>query len=63
MIVAVERDGQQDTLETNHSHTHAQVPSMITAVEMGSKARMVAFCKAIQTMCPVGSYIQPIPGT
>lgn len=38
------------------------VPSMITAVEMGSKEGMVAFCKAIQKMCPVGSYIEPVPG-
>jgi cystathionine beta-lyase family protein involved in aluminum resistance len=37
-------------------------PSMITAVELGSAARMEAFCRGIQRRCPVGSYIQPVPG-
>lgn len=37
-------------------------PSMITAVELGSKEAMVAFCKGIQLACPVGSYITPEPG-
>jgi cystathionine beta-lyase family protein involved in aluminum resistance len=37
-------------------------PSMITAVEMGSREGMVAFCKGIQLACPVGSYIRPEPG-
>ncbi|KAK9830077.1 hypothetical protein WJX72_009629 [[Myrmecia] bisecta] len=36
--------------------------SMITAVELGSRERMVAFCRAIQQICPVGSYIRPEPG-
>mmetsp|Transcript_6759 Transcript_6759/g.18121 ORF Transcript_6759/g.18121 Transcript_6759/m.18121 type:complete len:518 (-) Transcript_6759:597-2150(-) len=36
--------------------------SMITAIELGSKQHMVAFCQAIQKMCPVGSYIRPEPG-
>lgn len=36
--------------------------SMITAVAMGSKERMVAFCQGIQRMCPIGSYISPEPG-
>jgi cystathionine beta-lyase family protein involved in aluminum resistance len=35
---------------------------MITAVEMGSREGMVAFCKGIQLACPVGSYIRPEPG-
>lgn len=39
-----------------------QTRSFITAIEMGSAAKMVAFCEAIQMCCPVGSYIQPIPG-
>lgn len=37
-------------------------PSMITAVELGSRGAMVAFCKGIQLACPVGSYITPEPG-
>eukprot|EP00882_Tetradesmus_deserticola_P034363 GHRQ01039392.1.p1 GENE.GHRQ01039392.1~~GHRQ01039392.1.p1 ORF type:complete len:160 (-),score=27.96 GHRQ01039392.1:36-515(-) len=37
-------------------------PSMITAVEFGSREGMVAFCKGIQLACPVGSYIRPEPG-
>lgn len=36
--------------------------SFITAVELGSKERMVAFCRAVQQCCPIGSYIQPVPG-
>jgi len=35
---------------------------MITAIELGSKQRMVTFCQAVQKMCPVGSYIRPEPG-
>jgi cystathionine beta-lyase family protein involved in aluminum resistance len=34
----------------------------ITAVELGSRDRMIAFCKAIQKRSPVGAYITPIPG-
>jgi cystathionine beta-lyase family protein involved in aluminum resistance len=36
--------------------------SMITAIEMGSREGMVAFCKGSQLACPVGSYIRPEPG-
>lgn len=36
--------------------------SFITAVHLGSPAKMTAFCRAVQRCCPVGSYIQPIPG-
>lgn len=36
--------------------------SFITAVELGSKERMVAFCRAVQLCCPIGSYIRPEPG-
>lgn len=36
--------------------------SFITAVEMGSPEAMVAFCNAVQQCCPVGSYVQPVPG-
>ena len=32
------------------------------AVELGSSERMVAFCRAVQQCCPIGSYIQPVPG-
>lgn len=39
------------------------VLSYITAVRLGSRERMVAFCQAVQACCPVGSYIQPTPGT
>jgi cystathionine beta-lyase family protein involved in aluminum resistance len=34
----------------------------LAAVELGSKERMVAFCRAVQQCCPIGSYIQPVPG-
>lgn len=37
-------------------------PSFITAVEVGSRDRMIAFCKAVQRASPVGSYIEPTPG-
>jgi cystathionine beta-lyase family protein involved in aluminum resistance len=37
-------------------------PSMITAVELGTRRRMVAFCRGIQRACPVGSYVLPEPG-
>jgi cystathionine beta-lyase family protein involved in aluminum resistance len=40
----------------------AHTPSMITAVELGSRGRMEAFCRGIQRRCPVGSYIRPVPG-
>jgi cystathionine beta-lyase family protein involved in aluminum resistance len=40
----------------------AHTPSMITAVELGSRERMEAFCRGIQRRCPVGSYIRPVPG-
>ncbi|KAL0046989.1 hypothetical protein WJX82_003646 [Trebouxia sp. C0006] len=36
--------------------------SFITAVHLGSPAKMTAFCRAVQRCCPIGSYIQPIPG-
>jgi len=39
-----------------------QTHSMITAIELLSKDRMVTFCQAVQKMCPVGSYIRPEPG-
>ena len=36
--------------------------AMITAIHLGSRERMVAFCKAVQKMSPIGSYIEPEPG-
>ena len=38
--------------------THA----FITAVQLGSRERMLTFCRAVQRCSPVGSYIQPEPG-
>jgi cystathionine beta-lyase family protein involved in aluminum resistance len=37
-------------------------PSYITAIELGSEAKMVAFCRALQGCSPVGAYIVPEPG-
>ena len=37
-------------------------PIWRAAVELGSKERMVAFCRAVQKCCPIGSYISPEPG-
>jgi len=35
---------------------------IIQAVELGSEAAMIAFCKGIQAAAPVDSYADPIPG-
>ena len=35
---------------------------IIQAVELGSEAGMVAFCKGIQAAAPVDSFVSPIPG-
>ncbi len=35
---------------------------IIQAVELGSEAGMIAFCKGIQAAAPVDSYADPIPG-
>ena len=35
---------------------------IIQAVELGSEAGMIAFCKGIQAAAPVDSYASPIPG-
>lgn len=35
---------------------------IIQAVELGTSERLVAFCRAVQKGCPVGSYIKPTPG-
>jgi len=34
----------------------------ITAVRLGSAARLQAFCTAVQQVSPVGSYVRPVPG-
>ncbi|GAX82663.1 hypothetical protein CEUSTIGMA_g10089.t1 [Chlamydomonas eustigma] len=36
--------------------------SMITAIHLGSREGMETFCKTIQKMSPIGSYIEPVPG-
>ena len=43
-----------DSKETRHD--------IIQAVELGSEAAMIAFCKGIQAAAPVDSYADPIPG-
>ncbi len=35
---------------------------IVTAVELGSEKKLLAFCEAVQRMCPVGSYVLPTPG-
>ncbi|BBN11588.1 hypothetical protein MPTK1_5g13180 [Marchantia polymorpha subsp. ruderalis] len=35
---------------------------IIQAVQLGSRDRLLAFCRAVQKNCPVGSYIQPVAG-
>ncbi|EAW44213.1 methionine gamma-lyase family protein, partial [Nodularia spumigena] len=34
---------------------------VIQAIKLGSAAKLIAFCKAIQQHSPVGSYLEPIP--
>jgi len=56
--------------EVMHRRGFAVVPppgpcdpySFITAVELGSPELMTAFCRAVQSRSPVGSYIRPLPG-
>ncbi|GBG80677.1 hypothetical protein CBR_g31136 [Chara braunii] len=35
---------------------------IIQAVKLGSRERLLSFCAAVQTRCPVGSYIKPVAG-
>ena len=35
---------------------------IIQAVRLGSRARLIAFCEAVQRKSPVGAHIKPIPG-
>lgn len=37
-------------------------PSYITALRLGSREAMLAFCGAVQAASPMGSYITPTPG-
>lgn len=34
---------------------------IIQAVKLGSPEKLIAFCKAIQTYSPIGSYLDPVP--
>ena len=36
---------------------------IIQAIQLGSKAKLIAFCKAIQQHSPVDSYVEPVPGS
>jgi hypothetical protein len=35
---------------------------IIQAIRLDSRERLLAFCQAVQTMCPVGAYIRPTAG-
>lgn len=35
---------------------------IITAVELGSPEKLLAFCRAVQEACPVSAYVLPTPG-
>jgi cystathionine beta-lyase family protein involved in aluminum resistance len=35
---------------------------VIQAIKLGSPEKILAFCKAIQTHSPIGSYLSPVPG-
>lgn len=34
---------------------------VIQAIELGSPEKLIAFCRAIQTYSPIGSYLDPVP--
>jgi len=59
-LVAQVMSSEGFTVTPQPGMTHT--PSMITAVQLSTRARMEAFCRGIQRRCPVGSYIQPVPG-
>ena len=40
----------------------APLPCFITAIRLGSPQAMEAFCRAVQSRSPVGSYVRPVPG-
>ena len=63
LVAAVmEAQGFKATPGSQPSDSAAAPPSFITAVELGSAERMVAFCRAVQRSSPVGAYVQPEPG-
>ena len=35
---------------------------IIQAIQLGSRSKLIAFCKAIQQHSPVDSYVEPVPG-
>jgi len=35
---------------------------VIQAIQLGSPAKLIAFCRAIQQYSPIGSYLDPVPG-
>ncbi len=35
---------------------------MIQAIKLGSPEKIIAFCRAIQSHSPIGSYLDPVPG-
>ncbi|KAH7283654.1 hypothetical protein KP509_34G018100 [Ceratopteris richardii] len=43
-------------------HPRIKRYDIIQAVEMGTPELLVAFCRAVQKRCPVGSYIKPTAG-
>jgi cystathionine beta-lyase family protein involved in aluminum resistance len=46
-----------------HDESTAIIPSFITQLKLGTRARMLLFCTAVQAASPVGSYVTPTPGT
>ncbi len=36
---------------------------VIQAIKLGSPEKLIAFCKAIQSVSPIGSYLDPVPAT
>lgn len=35
---------------------------LIQAIELGSAAKLIAFCRAVQQYSPIGAYLDPVPG-
>ena len=36
--------------------------AFITAVKLGSRPALLAFCSAVQRCSPVGAFVEPVPG-
>jgi cystathionine beta-lyase family protein involved in aluminum resistance len=34
---------------------------VIQAIKLGSPEKLIAFCKAMQSVSPIGSYLDPVP--